>query len=325
MDGPQYYRAYLPLREVNRRADDIETKVINMDEIKGLTDDELGGRDIYTMARMYGPGHEEFLTEIHDRGGVLVLDSDDDLTETYKLVSGRGDEFKVVLADVDYVTVSTQPLADIFGQYTKRPPVVLKNHVDVTWMQKVASKSKRLVEGLTIGFSGSPTHWGDWYIPAVPFSRILRDYDVTGLLHGEVPRYLTYAGDNLMRMGGVPFSIYPVLLKQFDIILCAVDSGDDFNQSKSAVKALEAMAIGVVPICSRFDPYMELEAAGAPIVIISEDSRDGWYEAMEKTVRYTDRRQWLSDAGPDWVRENRDMCESGYESWANFFRRIIND
>jgi glycosyltransferase involved in cell wall biosynthesis len=252
---------------------------------------------------------------------VLVLDSDDDLTEDYRLVSGRGEEFRQVLREVDYVTVSTSPLANHFAQYTRKPPVILHNCIDSEWMTTVADKGKRLIEELTIGFSGSPTHWGDWYLPAVPFARIGRDFpEITLLLHGSCPRYLSLAAEktSLVRLGDVPFVIYPVLLSQFDIVLCAVDVRDEFNAGKSAIKALECMALGVVPICSRFGPYLDLEAAGAPVVVVEEESRDGWYEAMRSIIRYEDRRKWLKGKGPVWVRERRDMA-TGYRQWADFF------
>lgn len=324
MDAVQYYRTYLPLREVHRHDNGIETQIVNQEAVAGLTDDQLGGRDIYTMCRMYHQDVQGFLDEVHNRGGVFVLDSDDDLTEDYKLVSARGEEFKKVLGLVDYVTTSTRDLACHFAHFTKVYPKVLRNCVDVDWMVKISSKAKRIVQGLTIGFSGSPTHWGDWRKPSVPFARILRKFDVQGILHGEVPRYLTYAAKDLALLGGVPYAIYPVVLKQFDIVLCAVDKDDPFNAGKSAVKALEAMAVGAVPICSRFGPYIDLFNAGAPVIIIEEDSPDGWYEAMQKLIRYGDRRRWLKYAGPDWVRENRDMSRSGYKAWEKFYREIAN-
>lgn len=322
MEAVQYYRVYLPLRECN--AHGLDATVVGHDQLEGASDDELGGRDVYVMARMYHEDCEEFIAEIHRRGGILVLDSDDDLTEDYKLVSGRGPEFKKVLNQVDYVTCSTPALAAHFAQYTARPPTVLRNHVDVDWMQATSTKARRLVDGLTIGFSGSPTHWGDWYLPAVPFARIARDYDVVPVLHGEHPRYLKFAHDDMVRLGGVPFSLYPVLLRQFDIVLCAVDSRDEFNAGKSAVKALEAMAVGAIPICSQFQPYMELAEAGAPVVIIEEESRDGWYEAMREVIEDDEYRLDLRARGEPWVQANRDMGQTGYKFWESFYRGIAD-
>jgi len=327
MDGPQYYRTYLPLREVHRHDNDVETAVVNQTDVAAKTDEEMGGFDIYMMARMYQENDcELFVKTCHGLGGKVVLDSDDDLTETYRLVSNRGAEFKEVLGVVDYVTVSTQPLADLFSQWTQKPPIVLKNCVDVGWMTEIASKARRLVEGLTIGFSGSPTHYIDWYLPAVPFQRICRDFDVVPVLHGETPRYLKYCDDAPVMLGGVPFAIYPVLLRQFDILLCAVSLDDEFNAGKSAVKAIEAMALGVVPICSRFGPYMELAEQGAPVVIIEEESRDGWYEAMANTIRMFDDERFaeLRTRGPEWVKANRDMCKTGYKQWEEAYREIAD-
>jgi glycosyltransferase involved in cell wall biosynthesis len=303
----------------------MEVQCADMKMLVNATDEELGGRDIYTMCRMYNDGYEAFIDTIHNMGGQFVFDSDDDLTEDYKLVSGRGDEFKRVLYAADYVTCSTPTVAEHFNRYTQREPVVLRNCIDVDWMQEVASKGKRIVEGTTIGFSGSPTHWGDWYIPAVPWARIGRELDVTLVTHGEVPRYLKFAGEKaeLLQLGGVPFSIYPVLVKQFDIMLCSVDSRDQFNSGKSAVKALECMALGVVPICSRFRPYMELKEAGAPVIIVEEETRDAWYKEMWKIIDNECLRHKLSTMGPRWVKKNRDIS-IGYKQWADFYRGIAN-
>ena len=139
---------------------------------------------------------------------------------------------------------------------------------------------------------------------------------------GECPRYLDFAGDGLVKFTGVPYELYPILLKQFDVLLCAVDTRDEFSQCKSAVKALECMAIGVVPICSQFEPYIELHTAGAPLVLVEEDTRDGWYEAMRRVVSDPEYLEALRSMGPAWVRANRDMCRTGYKLWEAFYRRI---
>ena len=103
-----------------------------------------------------------------------------------------------------------------------------------------------------------------------------------------------------------------------------MDIRDEFSQCKSAVKALEAMALGVVPICSRFGPYQELFDQGAPVVIVKEESRDGWYDAMCGVIELEDWRRCLQFAGPKWVRENRDMVTSGYRQWEEFYREIAD-
>ncbi len=317
-----YYRCFLPLREVDRNADDIEGHVLDAEKVRGL-EGAWPDFDVYHWPRMSHGDCEAFVDEVHRRGGKFVVDADDDLTEDYKLVTGRGEEFKKVIGLADYVTVTTPALANHLGQYTQRPPVVLRNCVDVDWMAGTAAQARRVVPGLTIGFSGSPTHWGDWYLPAVPLARIARDFDVRPMLHGEVPRYLQYVSEDVVTLGGVAYNMYPVLLSQFDIVLCAVDTSDPFNSGKSAVKALEAMAVGAVPICSWFEPYIELWEANAPLILVTKDTKDGWYEAMRDLIQNESKRQVLSEAGPAWVKANRDMTQTGYRQWERFYRSIV--
>lgn len=330
MSAVQYYRGFLPLREVHRHDNQIEAYILDGESLAATIEKEgpvefATDIDVFHWSRMSHGDCEAFVEEIHRRGAKFVIDSDDDLTEEFKLVTGHGEAFKNVLAHADYVTCTTPALAAHFGQWTQRSPVVLRNCIDVDWFAETASKAQRVVPGLTIGFTGSPTHWGDWYIPAVPLQRIARDFDIVPLLHGEMPRYMRFVAseEQLVVLGGVVYSLYPILLKQFDIVLCAVDPDDEFNSGKSAVKALECMAVGAIPICSRFDPYIELAEAGAPIVLVEENTRDAWYEAMRSLIEGEECRLQLRAAGADWVRENRDMCRDGYKRWEDFYRSIV--
>ena len=332
VDGTQYYRQVGPLKALHEADNGIEVTCLTQGDIEdlekehdaGAVEQALSGFDVYAYPRMIHEDCEDFIEAVHAGGGVLVVDSDDDLTEDYKLVSGHGEAFKKVLGLVDYVTTSTQALADHFAQYTKVPPTALLNCVDVAWMQKAVANSKRLTDDkITIGFSGSPTHWGDWRKPSVPFARICREYPVQAILHGEMPRYLNYCQEGALKIGGVPYATYPVILGQFDILLCAVDNMDEFNTGKSAVKALEALACGAVPICSRFGPYIDLFDDGAPVVIIEDDSRDGWYEAMARLINDPGQLECLGDYGPEWVMKHRDIS-TGYKQWENFYRGIVD-
>ncbi|KPK89993.1 MAG: hypothetical protein AMJ88_16790 [Anaerolineae bacterium SM23_ 63] len=325
--GTEYYRCFLPMREVNSNDNQIEAIVLDGKRVlEAEAEQEQAGEwphfDIFHWPRISPGDCEDFVNEVHNRGGLFLIDADDDLTEEFKLVSGRGEEFKNVLRNVDYLTVSTQALADRLTKYTKRPPVVLKNYIDVDWFGEKADAARRIIDGVTIGFSGSPTHWRDWYIPAVPFQRIVRNFDVEPILHGETPRYMKFVSENIVTLPGVPFFFYPTLLSQFDILLCSVDPDDPFNTGKSAIKAIEAMSVGAVPICSPFNPYIELLELGAPIIVVEEQTRDAWYEAMASLLKDDDYRLYLKSKGRDWVRQNRDMSTIGYKFWENFYKEI---
>lgn len=344
MDAVNYYRTFLPLREVNRHSDKVACRVAGPNELEGATDNDFAGTDIFQMCRLYqGPwAFDRFQDRVHSMGAVLAFDSDDDLTERYRLVSGRQSEFEYVLSNADYVTTSTQGLADLFGEYSKRPPIVLQNCVDVAWMQEIARRGASAAElvsvqgfgsemawkdwlsakqwgnQVSVGMSGSPTHYGDWMQAAIGLAGAR---NCLRIAHGNLPRYMKYALD--VAMPPVPFSVYPALLAQFDILLCAVDARDHYNDGKSDVKALEAMALGVVPICSRFGPYVELAEAGAPVIILDGETPGDWTEAIEGLLADEDSRQRLSDAGPEWVREHRDMSTTGYRQWDAFYQSVV--
>lgn len=326
MDAVQYYRCCLPIDAVGRADNGIRTELYGADVMDGswIQDGEgIEPPDVLVMSRMYFDDYARFVDEVHKSGTKLVLDCDDDLLETHRLISGRGKEFEYVLGQADYVTTTTQYLADLFGEHTQRSPVVLKNCVDVKWMNSVAKEPD---PGITrIGFSGSPTHWGDWKTASLGISRVLKEYKCDFLVHGFLPRYMKYVSypEEVTLMSMVEYAVYPYILGKFSILACAVDPTDGFNFGKSAVKALEAMAIGVVPVCSNFGPYAELKERGAPVIIVEEETSDCWYETVRSLLRgdMTDDIQ----GGVEWVLRNRDMVQGGYRQWENFFRSVINE
>lgn len=322
VDGVQFYRQVAPLQALTWLPD-FEVKCLTEPDLMKIVrdgdDNVLSGFDIYAYPRMVHGDCEEFLDKIHSDGGQLVIDADDDLTEDYRLVSGHGDIYKETLGMVDYVICSTQALADRLAPLTTFPPYVCRNHVNVEWMQRVVASGERIVGGLTVGFSGSPTHWGDWYVPSVAYQRICRDYKVVALLHGEMPSYMFHTHNERVEMEGVPYYMYPAALSQFDILLCAVDANDRFNDGKSNVKALEAMAVGAVPVCSDFPAYNDLAADGAPI-IIAEHTHEGWYSAIASLLDSPRKLKELKEAGSEYVQ--RHDIKIGVQQWADTYREI---
>lgn len=321
-----YYRTYLPLVAMSNNGIEVSMldRLIAGKHLTGeIKDMDTKDFDIYTTCRMYTGDHKAVLKVIHDWGGLYVFDSDDDLTEDYRLVGGRGRHFKRVLADADYVTVSTPELAARFDSLTQNPPVVLENYIDAHPFSVAACSAKRIYAGITVGFSGTKTHWGDWYIPAVPWKRIINTLpQVTGLVHGNsLPGYLSWAEPQAIPR--CPYAEYPTALAQFDILLCAVDLDDEFNVGKSAIKAIEAMAAGVVPLCSPLPSYIRLAEAGAPVIIV-ENTRSAWYDAMFDLIMDPERLKNLKQLCAPWVRDNKDI-KVGYVHWVNAYTQMLEE
>lgn len=313
----EYYRLYLPLRELNRNSADIQATVINSEQMSQFCDDDLAGYDYFACSRLMAPRAIEFVGAIHARGAQIVYDCDDDLTDDVRWISGYGDLFKEILGLVDHVTVTTPALAEHLGQYTRRVPIVLPNYVDSEWMQQSSVNIRRFVPGLTVGFSGTWTHWNDWM-------NILDIDGIQPLVLGYCPPYLLDV-PGIVKIEKVPFAGYPQMLSQFDVLLCMLETEESvgpyiWNHGKSSVKALEAMSLGIVALCSDTPAYRELYETGAPLVLVED--REDWPLKLKQIVEDPALRVSLSAAGPEWVAENRDMRNSGWENWERLYQGL---
>jgi glycosyltransferase involved in cell wall biosynthesis len=326
MKATTYYRLYLPLRELNRNAPDFSATILSQEMIGGKSDTELAGFDLYCMSRMYGEGSKEFARAVHQAGGRWVFDTDDDLSENTRMLMGYGEQFKAALGEADFVTVSTGALAHHLAQYCQRPPIVLRNHIDYDWFTGVAGQVRKVLPGVVVGLSGSSSHYWDWRIATDALSLLAADYPgITPAIHSDfVPYYCEDTIERLVSLPKVPYSVYPSLLRQFSIVLCALDTMDKFNDYRSDIKPIEAMVTGAVAVCSRQGEYVALAEAGAPILLVEEETKDCWYETTRQLIDDEAMRRDLSARGPEWVRGNRDMVAHGWKLWERAYGDFVD-
>jgi glycosyltransferase involved in cell wall biosynthesis len=205
---------------------------------------------------------------------------------------------------------------------------VLPNHVDFGWFGQQSLLAERQVEGLTIGVLGTRTHYFDWIYLEEVFGRISREYDdVTILCAGFQPDYL----EDYRCLSGVPYRYYPQLMRQFDIVCCALDPDDVFNLSKSSIKALESMASarrlssgkigGAVAVCTDMTLYRRtVNHMHNGLLVDNED----WYEALKMLIEDERTRNRIAYVGHRWVEKNRDI-KQGYRLWKNAYLRLLEE
>ena len=329
----QYYRVYLPMREVGKNTD-IEVVQVDATQPLFFNNEQTEGYDFYAMSRMYGGDSRAFVDAVHATGAKITWDCDDDLTDDVRWVSGHGDAVKEMLGAVDFVTVTTPVLAERLGRYTQRAPVVIPNYVDGLWLQEQAASVQRFVPGLTLGFAGTKSHWGDFHIALDAFRSVSEQPHVQPLLLGYHPPYFDDI-PGIVRINQVPLAGYPGMLGQFDVLCCCLDTEEpgpawkpeyeiegnyQWNEGKSAVKALEAMALGIVALCSDIPAYRALYEAGAPIVLV--ENAEDWSAEVAQIVGDAKLRETLSAAGPEWIAANRDMRNDGWKVWADYLRGL---
>ena len=330
-----YYRAYQPLQMMDRYDRQFSVRVLNQDQVRSIiymspkrADSLLGDADIFVISRLYRTeGMNGFLDAIHERDGVAVFDTDDDLTESFRELDGKGDEFIDMVRSADMVTVSTPHLSDRMAEYTGSKPVVLPNHVDVDWFARESMAQRRDLRGLTVGFVGTSSHEGDWMYPVEALVKISEENPAVNIVcAGFVPTYLKR--DQVTGVAPVPYSRYPRLVRQFDIVCCSLDPDDGFNQSKSAIKSLESMASarklsngrigGAVPVCTDMPVYRRAVNGKNGILV----KNDEWYDALSMLVEDSVLRENMAYEGHKWVRKYRD-ARVGYRLWARVYKNLF--
>lgn len=332
-----YYRGYQPAFELSESWDvkiinqvDLSTAIKQSQKQFGNTsalDRGLLGTNIVLLSRLYRrEGLLEFVNAVHTLGGLVVMDTDDDLSEEFRELDGRGDEFVATMQAMDLVTVSTPHLSKRMERFVGYRPPVLPNHIAVDWFSKMSSETSRMFDGLTIGLLGTASHYGDWHYPVEALKQIKEEHpEVTILMAGYFPDYLDGIAT---KVNGVPYSRYPGLIRQFDIVLCSLDPDDNFNKSKSAIKALESMASardvdgktgGAVAVCTDMPVYRRVVTSERNGLLAPHDD---WYPALKRLVTDDNLRKRLAVQGYKWVGKHRNS-RKGKALWSKTYRQLI--
>jgi len=330
-----YYRAHLLVKTIGKRCKDIETSAISSDDMAlaittGVVD-MFRGMDMYVLPRLHETnGFIGFRDYVHSWGGKIVYDTDDDLTDDYRRI-GDGERVRHTAKHSDHVTVSTPYLAARMQPIIGYTPSVLPNHIDFPWFRDTSMKAERNKPNFTVGFVGTSTHYNDWKYPVDALVKLAEKHPniIIGVA-GYVPDYLQGIR-NGMAIEPVPYSTYPCVIRQFDVVCCSLDPYDEFNKCKSAIKAIESMAAGrklnngrvggAVPVCTDMPVYRRVVNNRNNGILVDNDE---WFAALDRLV--TDRAFYnkLSERGHKWVAKNRDMNLTGWRKWAAVYRRVIH-
>lgn len=206
----------------------------------------IKGIDLFVLNRMTAFAHEATLAKdlidaLRVYGAKIVYEVDDDYTGRYR-VTPSGRSCLPYIYEVDAITVSTPGLASELQSLVPDTPIhVLPNYLPVEAFASESEKTTRTDQRLSIYVAGSDAHFLDWQVLEDVIPNLHKDFpDVRFTVAGCQPYYLDT--EIVTFRDAVPFSQYPSMLADADIIVSPVDPADKFNYSKSPVKALEAWA-----------------------------------------------------------------------------------
>lgn len=296
--------------------------------------------DAYIVQRVVHQPGRDFFKQEKTRGKKIVWSLDDDI---WNLKQGYPLEewFKQQLPAInemkefaDYIWVSTPHLAKVVS----KPEVtrVLPNLIDYpAFPQNIERQSNFKTR---IAWWGSMFHEFDLRLLVDPIYRILGEFkgSVEFLWFGDMPDdfscFHRLANRNELAITTVRPELrhcmvyhqrvdhrdYHHVLGRIkpDISLCVLEDSH-FNKSKSALKLLEALAIGSRVLCSDIEPYQGILNHNVRLT-----SNDRWYESLRDMLREP-RDHKLEQAGFENFRRAHCWNENTKQVWLNAFREIF--
>lgn len=317
------YRVTSPFSHINTNTKDMVCKWMPIAD--ALADTRLVmGQDIIVLPRYIGKTGDMIDDLRATTGAQIVFETDDDYSNHYREISPVSMEEMARMCD--YATVSTKALARMVKLISDTPCMVLENHIEFEIFSKVARQTEKMYEETTIMLVGTTTHYDDWLPAATAALRVAKRHsDVRLLVGGYQPDYLQEA----TYIPPVPYVQYPSLMRQADIVLCAVDPDDYFNKSKSAIKAIESWSaerlVGKVPggaavIATQGTTYGGVVQNNHNGLLVRH-TEDCWESAIEKLLENRRLRQKLQREGYKDARKHHNIAD-GWRQWYRAYQTM---
>lgn len=158
-------------------------------------------------------------------------------------------------------------------------------------------RARRRQEGTCrIGYlSGTTTHDADWALVEPAISKILEEDPAVELwLLGLVREGGALAGHSrVRRIGFRPYQELPRLQAELDIVLAPLEPELEFSEAKSAVKWLEAAALGIPVVASPTDPFRAVVEDGITGMLAGPMD---WHERVSRLISNPDMRDCIGHA-----------------------------
>jgi len=306
----EWIRIIHPWRYLNRHG--ITARIVPESEIRSL-ERGLPPYNILVISRRVPiRGAEQMVDFIRLeqlRGVRVVYEIDDDpfSPRFYE----HPDQLKPVLEACDGCIVTTPALAERVRPYVK--PYIFRNYLDgELWEPLERFPSQEI----TIGISGSETHYEDWKLVDRALHNIARHPQVRFTAFGYLPDYLADL-PRLTYRPPVPYRFYPSGLMGIDIGLAPlIIDAEGFNRHKSDIKALDYALAGAAALVSNHSVYRPSKGAS---VLVDDDE---WEGVLDYYITHPHELSGTQRRGRAWVRKHR-LLADGWTELAGVCRQIL--
>ncbi len=255
---------------------------------------QLSSRAQYDVIIFHRPsyrfGFNWLVKKLRKRGVKLLADIDDlifssqyapvspgvinqqvSLAQTLKNFSANAK----ALANFDLISTSTAPLAEkLQQQYASARILTLPNTVHQSWYQHREPSAERPLR-LTY-FPGTRSHDRDFASIAAPLTAFLQQYPQAQLhITGHLNCQLSCRPGQLFIHDKQPFADYAHHVAQSSINLAPLEN-TEFNQHKSALKAIEAAYFNAPTVASPIADMQRLSHCGA--LLAHNDNQ--WFDTL---------------------------------------------
>jgi glycosyltransferase involved in cell wall biosynthesis len=217
----------------------------------------------------------------------------------------------------DVMTVSTEPLAEVYRDKGIPDVRVLPNCIPggVLDIERL-HHHRKLVVGYTAGGSHGPD--------LLMIAPVLRDFlDKRGkkaMLHLMGSNFTSEIGRRCRYSDWVQADLGLDYYRRFDFdIGLAPLRGTVFDQSKSAIKALEYMALGIPVLASDATPYRGIVQSGVNGYLCKDEA--DWTRRLEELANDPDARRELGERGREMARSH--TIEANWQRWADTYRELL--
>lgn len=335
-----WWRIINPLQELSKRTNiqvDFVKKISTGDPDKDeLEWDKIGQNyDIIYTSYIYSKKMYAWIKALSAKYGTThIMDLDDNIFEvdemnpSYLIMAPGTNAYKTamtIIKDVDYMTVSTEFLAQKVAQVRQKPLFIAPNAIDKN-LYKVKQLPERDKKKIIIGYQGSSTHQNDIYSTGFIWamrSLMKRYSNVYFALCGgtlDLP-FKHLPKERIIKLEGSPdfykwIDVWKAL--PYDIGVAPL-LHSSFNRGKSGIKYFEYALRHIPGVYSFWQPYMSVVKENHTGFLAADE--DEWEEKLSWLIENEILRKKIADEAYQDVVKNYTI-QTEYKVWEKIVKSI---
>jgi glycosyltransferase involved in cell wall biosynthesis len=216
----------------------------------------------------------------------------------------------------DYVTVSTEPLAEYIRARFNPNVIVIPN-----MLPNMFGYIKKPTDKIRIGFVGSDTHKGDFSFELCQaLRRIKSEFNNVELVFMG---YNPIPGADVEFHKFVPLDEYFSKLFRLNLHIGICPLRDDtFNRSKSNIKFLEYSACSMATIASDVYPFSETIEEDRTGLLVRKEKE--WYGKLKELIICEGVRKSISENAYNYVKSHFTYKQNGIKI-TNAYNKMLED